>query len=127
MTRQPLRRCAITVFAVLAMLCSQLALARYVCPVEARGEAMAAMMAAGLPCSGMDTEQPALCHQHASPAAQSFEPLHLPVAGAPAILQVLLLPPLPDTASAVAANRPAEPADRPPPDPVFLSTRRLRV
>lgn len=127
MTRRPLHRFAITVFAVLAMLCSQLALARYVCPVEGRAEAMAAMMAAGQPCGGMDAEQPALCHQHASPAAQSFEPLHLPVAGAPAILQMLVLPLPPDTASVLAAARPAEPANRPPPDPLFLSTLRLRV
>ncbi|MFO1340369.1 MAG: hypothetical protein U1F53_19470 [Burkholderiaceae bacterium] len=127
MSRRPLHRCAITVFAVLAMLCSQLALARYVCPAQAQAEAMAAMVAAGQPCEGMDSTQPALCHQHASPGAQSFEPSSPPVASAPAILQMLVLPLLPDTAVARSRPRPDEGASRPPPDPLFLSTLRLRV
>lgn len=125
MIRRPLHRCAITVFAVLAMLCSQWALASYVCP--AQSPAMAAMVAAGQPCSGMDAQQPALCHQHATAGAQSFEPLNPPVASAPAILQMLVLPPAAEAEADATSVRPAEAAVHPPPDPLFLSTRRLRV
>jgi hypothetical protein len=124
MLRRRLRRRITAFFAVLSLLFSQLALAQYVCPQQADAEAMAAMMAAGTPCDGMDTQQPVLCHQHAADPGKTFEAVKLPTLSVPAVVQVLELPPVreipafPPTASSEA---------RPPPDPLFLSTLRLRV
>ncbi|HSI56774.1 MAG TPA: hypothetical protein VLA16_04405 [Ideonella sp.] len=112
---------------VLSLLFSQLALANYVCPAQADAQAMAEAMAAGQPCEGMDPAQPTLCHQHAADAAQSFEAVKLPSASLPAVLQVLEVPRILDTAEAVALPVAATAQARPPPDPLFLSTLRLRV
>jgi hypothetical protein len=114
-------------FVVLSLLYSQLALASYVCPAEAEVEAMAAMMEAGQPCAGMDTQQPALCHEHAADPAKTFEAVKLPVAGLPAIVQVLELPLALAAREAQAVPPTATPGAQPPPDPLFLSTLRLRV
>lgn len=127
MLRHRLHRLTTTLFVVLSLLFSQLALARYVCPQEVNVEAMAAMMEAGQPCDGMDEDQPVLCHQHASDPARTFEAVKLPVVGQPVVAQVLELP----TALEAEAARVVPPAAtseaRPPPDPLFLSTLRLRV
>lgn len=126
MLRQRTRRLATAVFTVVALLFAQLALAKYVCPGVADPAAMAEAMAAGVPCEGMDTVQPVLCFQHASDAAQSFEAVKLPAPSLPALVQVLAQPlvaaaldaaPLPPTARVEAKS---------PPDPLFLSTLRLR-
>ena len=85
MLRRRLHRLSTTLIVVLSLLFSQLALASYVCPQQADVEAMAAMMEAGVPCEGMDTEQPALCHEHSANAAKTFEALNLPVLAQPAI------------------------------------------
>ena len=120
------RRLITTLFAGFALLFSQLVLANYVCPGQG-SEAMAEMMASGAPCEGMDAAQPVLCHQHAAGAAQSAEAAKLPVASLPMILQVLAIPPVPDLATAEALPRAARGRARPPPDPIFLATLRLRV
>ncbi|MDL2339578.1 MAG: hypothetical protein QFE16_17230 [Pseudomonadota bacterium] len=112
---------------MLALLFSQLALAHYVCPGQDNTQTMAAMMASGEPCEGMDPAQPALCHQHSAGAAQSFEVVKLPAASLPAFVQVLILPLVPDADQSVAAPITSTPDARPPPDPLFLSTLRLRV
>ncbi len=122
-----LRRLSTILFVVLSLLLSQLALASYVCPQQANPEAMAAMMEAGQPCGGMDEQQPALCHQHAADPARTFEAVKLPVAGLPAIVQVIELPLVLDADAARAVPPTASSEARPPPDPVFLSTLRLRV
>jgi hypothetical protein len=120
-------RLTTALFVVLSLLFSQLALASYVCPGPSDTEAMAARMAAGLPCDGMDPVRPALCHQHAADPGQAFEAAKLPIVGQPAIAQVLELPLLLETDLAGAvASTPASVA-RPPPDPLYLSTLRLRV
>ena len=124
--RSPFRRVT-TLFVVMALLFSQLALASYVCPGQADAEAMAAMMEAGLPCDGMDPTQPALCHQHSAGSTQSFEAVKLPVAALPALIQVLELPLVLDAGEARAVPMAATPQARPPPGPLFLSTLRLRV
>jgi hypothetical protein len=124
--RRPALRLTTACLVVLSLLFSQLALAAYACP-QADDPAMAAMRAAGMPCAGMDAEQPALCAEHAAPTAQSFEAVKVPAPSAPAIVQVLELPLVPDAAQAVAIPRTARPETRPPPDPVFLATLRLRV
>jgi hypothetical protein len=113
---------------VLSLLVAQLAVASYVCPAQADAAAMAAMMAAGQPCEGMDQAQPTLCHQHAAAAAQSFESVKkLPAASLPAIVQMLVLPsPLEARSATPLPVATANPV-RPPPDPLFLSTLRLRV
>lgn len=127
MARRPVHRLTTIFFMVLSLLCSQLALASYVCPGQSDAEAMTAMMAAGEPCEGMDQAQPALCRQHAAGTVQSFEAIKLPAASQPMIVQVLELPPVLDACEAVALPMAATPEARPPPDPLFLSTLRLRV
>lgn len=114
-------------FVVLSLLFSQLALASYVCPGTAEPAAMAETMASGEPCEGMDTAQPVLCHQYANSAPQSFEQPKPATLSLPAIVQVLVLPAVMEAASTTALGHTAAPGARPPPEPVFLSTLRLRV
>ena len=127
MSSRRVHRLTTTLFVVLSLLFSQLALASYVCPQESDAQAMAAMAKAGMPCDGMDPQQPALCHQHAADPGKTFEAMKLPAASLPLLLQVLELPGVLDADEArtlpVASTREA----RPPPDPLFLSTLRLRV
>lgn len=119
---------SMTAFAlVISLLFSQLALASYVCPGATDAVAMAEMMAAGEPCEGMDTAQPVLCHQYAANMSLSFEPVKLATPSLPAIVQVLVVPLLLEAQLAAAIPAAAAPELRPPPDPVFLSTLRLRV
>lgn len=127
MLRRSFHRLTTTFFVVLSLLFSQLALASYVCPGQGDAEAMAAMMVAGQPCEGMDQVQPTLCHQHSAGTVQSFEAIKLPAASQPVVVQVLELPLVLDAGEAVALSMAATPVARPPPDPLFLSTRRLRV
>lgn len=124
---RPLHRLTATFFMALALLFSQLALAGYVCPAEAESSSMAEMMASGEPCEGMDQAQPVLCHQHSAGAAQSFEAVKLPAASLPMLVQVLVLPMVMHAVEAIAVPVAASPEARPPPDPIFLSTLRLRV
>ncbi|MFZ5548950.1 MAG: hypothetical protein ACOZJX_09680 [Pseudomonadota bacterium] len=127
MLRRRAYRLTTTFFVVLSLLFSQLALATYVCPKQADPAGMAEMMASGLPCEGMDVDQPALCAEHSSGSPQSFEPAKVPTAASPAVVQVLELPVMLDAAGARAVPLTATPGAQPPPDPLFLSTLRLRV
>lgn len=112
---------------VLSLLFSQLALANYICPARANAVAMAETIAAGEPCTGMDEAQPVLCHQYGANASQSFEMAKVATPTLPAIVQMLVVPLLLDAVSAIALPVGATPEARPPPDPVFLATLRLRV
>lgn len=127
MLRDRAYRLTTTFFVVLSLLFSQLALAQYVCPQETDVEVMAAMMEAGRPCEGMDQDQPVLCHQHAADPAKTFEAVKLPAAAQPAVVQVLELPLVLDVGTARAVPPTATSEALPPPDPLFLSTLRLRV
>lgn len=123
---RPLHRYSITIFVMLSVLFSQMALASYVCPGMNTAEAMAQVMAEGTPCEGMDAAQPVLCHQHAADASQSFEKVKAATPSLPAVVQVLVVPPLLlADVQGLTLQSALEP--RPPPDPVFLATRRLRV
>jgi len=124
MLRRRLHRSTTALFVVLSLLFSQLALAQYVCPQQADAEAMAARMAAGTPCDGMDPQQPVLCHQHAADPGKTFEAVKLPTVSLPAVVQVLALPLVPE---ARVVRPTAFLEAQPPPDPIFLSTLRLRV
>jgi hypothetical protein len=125
--RRHLHRCMTAFAVVLALLFSQLALAGYVCPGTPDAESMTQMMAAGTPCEGMDTVQPVLCFQHAADLSLSFEHLKLTTPSLPAIVQVVVMP-LVLAAQGEAFPPQAVPErQHPPPDPVFLATRRLRV
>jgi hypothetical protein len=126
--RRKFLRCKTVVLVALSLLFSQLALAAYVCPAEtgsARG--MAEMMAAGMPCEGADTVQPNLCHEHAVDLARLFEQAHAAAPSLPAVVQVLLIPATPDSSDALVVPPASTPEAQPPPDPIFLSTLRLRV
>ena len=124
MLRRRLHRSTTALFVVLSLLFSQLAQAQYVCPQQADVEAMAARMEAGTPCEGMDPQQPVLCHQHAADPGKTFEAVKLPTVSLPAVVQVLELPLVPEVRVAPPA---AFSEAQPPPDPLFLSTLRLRV
>ena len=127
MLRRRIHRLTTAFFVVLSLLFSQLALAGYGCPQQADVATMAAMMEAGQPCEGMDQQQPALCHEHSADPAQTFETVKLPVAAQPAVVQVLELPLVLNAGEARAAPPTACSEAQPPPDPLFLSTLRLRV
>lgn len=125
--RRRFQRMTTTFWVVLSLLFSQLALANYACPGQADVEAMAEMMAAGMPCDGVDQRQPALCHEHSAGAPQTVEVGKVPTPSLPMIVQVLAVPLVIDAGDASAARTSDQPEPRPPPDPVFLSTLRLRV
>lgn len=120
-------RLTATIFVVLTLLFSQLALAAYLCPGQEDADAMAEMMAQGGPCEGMDQSQPVLCHDHAASTPLTVEAAKIPAPTLPMIVQVLLVPLIQDAAQAAAAPRASATEPRPPPDPLFLSTLRLRV
>jgi hypothetical protein len=127
MLRRPIHRLTAAFVVVASLLFSQLAMASYSCPVEIKAAVIAEMAASGMPCDGMDKAQPALCHAHSTSAPQSFEAVKLPVASLPMVVQVLELPLVLDAADAVLKPFASTPEARPPPDPLFLSTLRLRV
>jgi hypothetical protein len=133
MSKGRAHRLTTTFFVVLALLFSQLALASYVCPsASSRSEDMSVMeMAPGEPCEGMgstqDEAQPVLCHQHCVNAPQSFDPAQFPVVSLPAVVQVLIVPLLVDAGATESVVFAQAGRERPPPGPLFLSTRRLRV
>ena len=126
--RRHFLRCKAIVLVVLSLLFSQLALAAYVCPAGTKPTGMAERMAAGLPCEpGADEAQPALCHQHATDPSRLFEQAHAATPSLPAVIHVLLIPAAPETGDAVVLPPASTPEARPPPDPIFLATLRLRV
>jgi hypothetical protein len=127
MFHRRLRRLRTALVVVLSLLVSQQALATYVCPAQPDAAAMAAMAEAGLPCSGLDEVQPVLCHQHSADPAKTFEAVKLPTAVPPAVVQVLELPLVLEAQAARAVPPAATSEAQPPPDPLFLSTLRLRV
>ena len=123
---RPVHRCITACMLVISLLFSQLALAGYVCPGMPDTAAMAAAMATGEPCEGMDEVQPVLCHQHAADMSLSCEPIKTAAPALPAVLHVLVIP-----MALASAGRPlraqAHPDERPPPHSVYLKTLRLRV
>jgi len=127
MFRRSTPRLTTVFFVVLSLLFSQLALASYVCPQQADPAAMAEMMATGAPCEGMDQDLPGLCAEHSCGAAQSFEAVKLPTVSLPMVVQVLELPPVLDAVETTTVPAAARTEGQPPPDPLFLSTLRLRV
>lgn len=127
MLRRRFHRLTTAFFVVLSLLFSQLVLAQYVCPQQADVEMMAAMMEAGQPCEGMDQDQPVLCHQHSADPAKTFEAVKLPAVGQPAVVQVLVMPLVLEAQEARTVPPTATSEAQPPPDPIFLSTLRLRV
>ena len=114
------------VWLVFSLLFSQLALASYVCPSMPDAPAMAEAMAAGEPCEGMDAAQPVLCHQHSADMSLSFEPVKVAAPTLPAVLHVLVVPPVLASEGPLLPPR-VHPDERAPPEPVYLETRRLRV
>jgi len=118
----PLHRRLATFFVALSLLFSQLALASYVCPKVPDTNAMAEMMAAGEPCQGMDADQPVLGFQHAADMSLSFEQAKVATPSLPAVVQIVIMPVV-----LVSEGHAVPERQHPPPDPIFLSTRRLRV
>lgn len=127
MPRRHLHRLSTTFLVVLALLFSQLALASYICAVIPAASQANMEMPGGEPCEGMDAEQPNLCFQHCSDAPQNVDPLKVPTAGVPAVAQVAVIHlVLGDTLDRAHRAR-SRPETLAPPDPLFLSTLRLRV
>ena len=127
MLRRPVHRLTATLFVVMSLLFSQLAMASYTCPAAVKSAAVAEMVASGMPCDGMDQAQPALCHEQATSAPQSFEAVKVPVPSLPLVIQVLQLPVVLDAAEAAVVPPADTPEARQPPDLLFLATLRLRV
>lgn len=136
MVRRSAQRLTTTLLVVLSLLFSQLALANYVCPDSPQKPPVPAMqMASGEPCEGMgmdagkpmDQEQPSLCYQHCASAPQSADPVQVPAVSLPAVVQVLVVPLVLDGVDAESAHFAEVGRARPPADPLFLSTHRLRV
>lgn len=136
MGRRSVHRLTTTFFVVLSLLFSQLALANYVCPPAVSAPDQPAIeMGAGEPCESMamdtgkpmDQEQPVLCHQHCANVPQSFDPVQVPSVSLPAVVLVLVVPTMLDAGDSEAALAADTGQARPPPDPLFLSTLRLRV
>jgi hypothetical protein len=129
MFRHSAHRIGITFLVMVSLLFSQLALANYICSTVSGQEQMVMEMASGEPCEGMEAEasQPALCHQHCTNAPQSFEAVKLPTVSLPAVVQILLVPVSIDVAAQEADTFAEAGLGQPPPEPVFLSTLRLRV
>ncbi len=128
MFRGSLLRLRTTLVVVLALLFSHLALAAYVCPTGADTQPAMMEMAPGEPCQGMvqDEDQPALCHQHCTGAPEATDLVKLPALGLPAVLHVVAwVAPL--EAASVTLGRASPSPPQPPPEPLFLSTLRLRV
>jgi hypothetical protein len=117
-----------TLLVVVALLWSQLALAGYLCPAASPASEVAMEMAGGEPCGGMalDNGLSVLCYQHCADAPQSLDAGKLPAPTLPAVVQVLEVPP-PLVRDATAAHCTAADSAPWPPEPVFLSTLRLRV
>ena len=131
MVRRSARRLATSILVVLSLLFSQLALANYVCPTADSAERSVTVMemAPGQPCEGVasDQDQPALCYQHCTEAPQSLDANKLPNVSLPAVVQVFLVPLVTNTEDQRARAFSGEREAHPPPEPVFLSTLRLRV
>jgi hypothetical protein len=129
MFRNAARRIGITFLVIVSLLYSQLALSNYLCSTVSGQEQMVMEMASGEPCEGMqaDASQPVLCHQHCTNAPQSLEAVKLPTVSLPAVVQVLLVPVSVDVAAQEADAFSEAGLGQPPPEPVFLSTLRLRV
>lgn len=129
MSRTTARRFHTIFLLVVSLLFSQLALANYICP-SGPGPGPGVMeMAPGEPCEGMAAgqDQTVLCHQHCTDAPQSFDGVKLPSLSIPVVVQVLLVPLTVDAATQEAALFADAGQGQPPPEPVFLSTLRLRV
>ena len=129
MSSRSARRFSTAILVVLSLLFSQLALANYVCPTGMAGEQAMMEMAPGEPCEGMasDQDQPVLCLQHCTNAPQSFDAVKLPTVSLPAVVHVLVVPLAIDAAAQEAQAYAGQGDAQPPPEPVFLSTLRLRV
>lgn len=113
---------------VLSLLFSQGALAAYACPVQELQPGMEdGMVVAGMPCDGMDDQQPVLCHQHQAGSMQSAEAVKLPTVAPAALLMVLHARLVLQATEAEHLGLATRPQDRPPPAPLLLSTLRLRV
>jgi DNA-binding Lrp family transcriptional regulator len=129
MFRRTARSLSVTILVVLSLLFSQLALANYVCPMATGQEPGVMEMAPGEPCEGMATEQApsVLCFQHCTDAPQSFDAVKLPTVSIPAVVFVLAIPATLDGDAQDAGVHAVIGAAQPPPEPLFLSTLRLRV
>ncbi len=125
--RHLLPRCATTLLMIVSLLFSQLVQATCVCPFAGDQAAMAQRMASGEPCDGMDTAQPAPCHSQGAVVSPAFEVVKAASPWLPALVQMLVVPLVLDRADATALTVAASVPVRPPPDPVFLATLRLRV
>jgi hypothetical protein len=127
MLRRRMHRLTTALVVAWSLLCAQFALAAYVCPALTHALAMAQTMTDSHPCSGIDERQSVLCHQHCSDPGRTVDAFKLPAVPLPALVPVLELPTVPDAGATFVAAPASRPEARPPPDPLFLSTLRLRV
>ncbi|PIL42058.1 hypothetical protein CR105_26255 [Massilia eurypsychrophila] len=101
------------------------AMASYVCPAPASAE-MSAQLMGGMPCAGMDSEQPAHCAEMSADTQASLELHHSPHPVAPFSLGVLVLVTLPIHGAAALQFWPGGSLEAGPAPP-YLRTLRIQV
>lgn len=128
MWRRRVRQPLTAILAVCLLLFAQLALAGYLCPQFTPTQSQAPMVMDGdMPCEGMDASQPALCHAHCTDDGATVVSLNAPAVAPPAVHDLLTLTLARLVEQAERKPLATEPAAQPPPEPLFLSTLRLRV
>ena len=106
----------IVAFAVFALLFAQIGLAAYACPNLSRALGAGTETAAeqlGVPCADMDSQQPAVCHEHCKDQA-GVDQVQLPGVPSMAMASSLVLP-------LFDAHRAAVPASCAGPDPARVT------
>jgi hypothetical protein len=115
----------LALFLVMTIMNSGMAMAAYVCPQLTTSPAQARMME-GMPCSGMDKENPVQCGEYKSGAKASSDHLGAPpVLSAISVAFVFPVPTLfvPRDVPAVFSDILALPGA----DPPYVQTQRLRI
>jgi hypothetical protein len=93
----------IAMILVMTIFSAGLAMASYVCPAPVSAE-MSAQLMDGMPCAGVDSEQPVLCAEMSADTQVSLELHHSPHPVAPSSLGVLVLVILPVQGTAAASH-----------------------
>jgi hypothetical protein len=116
----------IAMILVMTIFSAGMAMASYVCPAPASAE-MSAQLMDGLPCAGMDIEQPAHCAEMSADTQVSLELHHSSHPVAPFTLGVLVLVISPVQGAAASHFWPGDSLEAGPAAPPYLRTLRIQV
>jgi hypothetical protein len=115
----------IALILVMTTLSAGMAMASYVCPAPASAK-MSAQLMDGMPCAGMDTEQPVHCAEMSADTQASLELHHSPHPVVPFSLGILVLVILPVHGTAASHLWPGDSLEAGPASP-YLRTLRIQV